>query len=108
MEKDFFYCKPLQQATPEGPWFCAVPMGHNTLDRKLIEIFALADLSTDSISNHSLRATSISRMYNAQVPEKLIMEHSGHLSKERVRSYERTSTEQIQSICKTLHGCHHF
>ena len=37
-----------------------------------------------------------------KVPEKQIMERSGHLSKEGVRSYERTSTEQIQSICKTL------
>ena len=56
----------------------------------------------DGKSNHSLRATSISRMYHAKVPEKQIMERSGHLSKEGVRSYERTSTEQIQSICKTL------
>ena len=102
VEKDLFYCKPLQQVTNEDVWYCAVPMGHNTLDRKLKEIFTAADLNTDCISNHSLRATLISRMYNAKVPEKLIMERSGHLSKEGVRSYERTSTEQIQSICKTL------
>ena len=29
------------------------------------------------------------------------MERSGHLSKEGLRSYERTTTEQVQSICKT-------
>lgn len=102
VERDFFYCKPLQQVTNEDVWYCAVPMGHNTLDRKLKEIFTSADLNTDCISNHSLCATLISRMYNAKVPEKLIMERSGHLSKQGVRSYERTSTEQIQSICKTL------
>ena len=70
--------------------------------RKLKEIFTLANLNADGISNHSLRTTSISRMYHAKVPEKLIMERSGHLSKEGVRSYERMSSKQIQSICKTL------
>ena len=102
IEHDNFYCKPLQKFEIEKPWFSVVPIGHNTLDRKLKDIFILANLENDGISNHSLRATSISRMYRAKVPEKLIMERSGHLSKEGVRSYERTTTQQIQSICKTL------
>ena len=102
VEHDNFYCRSLQNSETNKPWFSAAPLGHNTLDRKLKEIFTLANLNTDGISNHSLRATSISRMYHAKVPEKLIMERSGHLSKEGVRSYERTSSKQIQSICKTL------
>ena len=51
-------------------------------------------------TNHNLRATSISRMYEASVPEKIIMERSGHLSK--VRCYERTSAEQVKSLCNIL------
>ena len=101
MEKDIFYCKPIKKKKDEKLWYCAVSLGHNTLDKKLKEIFALANLDPDGKSNHSLCATSISRTYYVNVPEKLIMERSGHLSKEGLRSYERTTTEQVQSICKT-------
>ena len=46
-----------------------------------------------NVSNHSLRATSISRLYRASIPENVIMERSGHLSTDGVRSYECTSVE---------------
>jgi hypothetical protein len=32
----------------------------------------------------------------------MIMERSGHYSKEELRSYERTSTKQVKSLCDTL------
>ena len=53
-------------------------------------------------SNHSLCATSISRLYSAGVPEKLIMERSGHLSKEGVRGYERNSEQQDKAMSDLL------
>ena len=68
----------------------------------LKEILMKAGLSSEHKSNHSLRVTSISRMYQQAIPEKMIMERSGHLSKEGVRSYERTSSEQVRSLCETL------
>lgn len=68
----------------------------------LKEIFNDGDLDSTNISNHSLRATSITRMYQASVPEKLIMERSGHLTKEGLRSYEHTSSLQAQSVCNVL------
>ena len=54
-----------------------------------IEMYAknyihLAGLDYTNKSNQSLRVTSISRMYKASVPEKIIMERSGHLSKDGV------------------------
>ena len=95
--KDIFYCKPLKVIKNKSqPWFTAVPIGHNTLSSKLKSIFTEAELSTENKSNHSLRATAISRMYRASIPEKVIMERSGHLTKEGVRSYERTSVEQVK------------
>ena len=42
-------------------------------------------------TNHSLTATSITRMYEGGVPENLISEKSGHRSLKGLRSYERTS-----------------
>ncbi|XP_019858244.1 PREDICTED: uncharacterized protein LOC109586489 [Amphimedon queenslandica] len=40
-------------------------------------------------TNHSLRATAVSRMYNSGVPEKIISDKSGHRSLEALRLYER-------------------
>ena len=72
------------------------------LNSKLKEMFETAGLSTAQKTNHSLRATSISRMFHAKVPEKIIMERSGHLTKEGVRSYERTTTEIL--VIKAAHS----
>ena len=101
-EADLFYCRPLKKFEKSAYWYSSSPLGHNTLDKKLKLIFDRAKISSARKSNHSLRATSISRLYQAEVPEKLIMERSGHLTKEGLRSYERTSSEQLQSVCKTL------
>lgn len=44
-------------------------------------------------TNHSLRATTATRMYSAELPEELICEKTGHRS-EAVREYKRTSNIQ--------------
>ena len=41
-------------------------------------------------------------MYMTSVPEKVIMERSGHLTKEGVRSYQQTSFEQVKQVSPTL------
>ena len=74
--------------------------------RKLKEMFISAALDSLGISNHSLRATSVSRMDNEGVPEKLLTERSGHLSRAGVRLYERTSSlqqKQFQILCHQFH-----
>ena len=101
LEKDCFYCRPKRcgsSAVPDGPWYDNQPVGHNVLKKKLKEMFESAGLQAETKSNHSLRATGISRLYSAGVPEKLIMERSGHLSKEGVRSYERTTAQQHRTV----------
>lgn len=101
--KTAFYYKPLSKFNPDSkPWYSSVPIGHNTLDAMMKNIFMKAGMEVDNISNHSLRATSITRMYNASLPEKLIMERSGHLSKEGLRTYEHTSETQHLSVCQVL------
>lgn len=59
-------------------------------------------MASEGIHNHSLRATGISRLYNGGVPEKLIMERSGHLSISGVRSYERTSELQKKEVSQLM------
>ena len=53
-------------------------------------------------TNHSLRATSATRLYAAGTDEQLIMERTGHRSIKGVRSYKRTSEEQEQGISDIL------
>ena len=103
-QKDLFYCKPMPKTPkdPNSPWYYALPIGHNQLQKMLKHMCSQAEIDTTLKSNHSLRATSISRLYNASVPEKTIMEKSGHLSKEGLRLYEHTSIQQKQEVCTTL------
>ncbi len=54
-------------------------------------------------SNHSLRATSASRLYEAGVDEQLIQERTGHRSN-AVRGYKRTSSKLQQQVTQTLYG----
>jgi phosphopantothenoylcysteine synthetase/decarboxylase len=67
-------------------------------------MFDSAGLDGSSISNRNLRATGVSRMYSKGIPEKLIMERSGHLSTSGVRSYERTTDEQRKNVSDMLSG----
>ena len=79
-----FYLKPLVKPT-QACWYSQVPLGHNRL----------ANIVSDKQAgihgfpiNHSLRATSATRLYLAGADEQLIMERTGHQS---VYSYKRTS-----------------
>ena len=56
----------------------------------------LAKLSYE-YTNHSLCATAISRMFASGLPEKVIIEFTGHRSSKALRQYERTSTAQEQA-----------
>ena len=48
-------------------------------------------------TNHSLRATGVSELFEAGVPEKIIKERTGHRSLEALRLYERTTSNQHQA-----------
>ena len=105
-QRDIFYMKPRGSIphSPADPWYTNVPLGHNSLGTFLKRILSEAGVDTTNKSNHSLRATAISRMYQRNVPEKLIMERSGHLSRDGVMSYERTTAAQQKALCATLSG----
>ena len=91
-EEDFFYARPLPVAPsdPSKPWFYARPVGKNMLNSALKDMCAEAGNSGHK-TNHSLRATGASEMFEAGVPEKIIKERTGHRSLEALRLYERTT-----------------
>ena len=53
-------------------------------------------------TNHSLRATAATRLFHAGIDEQLIMERTGHHSVDGVRSYKRTSQQQVKVLSDVL------
>ena len=106
LEKDCFYCQLKRSEAmiyhQKLRGMTTNQLGTNVLKGKLREMFQSAGLQAETKSNYSLRASGISRLYSAGVPEKLIVERSGHLSKEGVRSYERTTAQQHKTVSDWL------
>ena len=99
--KNAFYLKPLQKPKP-GCRFSAKPLGRNTLEETVARFCNDAAISGFK-TNHSLRATTATRLYQAGVDEQLVMERTGHRSL-GVRSYKRTSQLQQESLPGILNG----
>ncbi|KAK6167947.1 hypothetical protein SNE40_021868 [Patella caerulea] len=55
-------------------------------------------------TNHSLRATTATKLFQQGVDEQLIMARTGHRSVEGVRSYKRISFEQNKVLSNILNG----
>ena len=103
LKNNDFYLRPL--AVPCGNvWYSCQPIGKNKLTTIVGDMAEKAGIP-GKITNHSLRASSASRMYNNNVDEQLICEVTGHRSN-AVRSYKRTSDDKRKEISNTLYGKH--
>ena len=98
-----FYMQPVQKppADSSKPWFKNMPMGVNPLKTMMAKVSELAGLPV-KYNNHSLRATSASRMFQTGVPEKIVAEVTGHKSMKALRQYERTTEQQFQSVGSSI------
>ena len=99
-KRNSFYLQCLKKPT-EKVWFSREPLGHNALS-KIIQTMCNTAGIPGFRTNHSLRATSATRLYAAGMDEQLIMERTGHRSVGGVRSYKHTSDEQQQNVSDTL------
>ncbi len=86
-EKPDFYLHPMTKPTL-SQWYSDRPIGINTLHCTMKRLVDSAGFE-GRFSNHSLRASSATRLYQAGCPEKLIKEVTGHRSK-AVRDYQCT------------------
>ena len=77
------------------PWYQVSPVEVNTLKNMMSRMSALAGLS-NRYTNHGLRATACTRMFNA-VPQKVIAEFSGHKSAKALQKYEHTSPSLLRA-----------
>ena len=99
-KRNSFYLQPLRKPTQQL-WFSREPLGHNKLSHMVSKMCSDAGIEGFH-TNHSLRATSATRLFSAGADEQLITECTGHRSVDGVRSYKRTSEEQQQGISDIL------
>ena len=100
-----FYLKPLTRPTSKL-WFSKQPVGHNTLKNTVARLCKAAGIDGFK-TNHSLRATTATRLFHHAVDEQLIMQRTGHRSIDGIRSYKRPCMEQQQRISELLNSENH-
>ena len=103
IKQDYFYARPLLKvpSDPNEPWYASVPVGKNVLGSMLKDMCREAHISGHK-TNHSLRATGASELFEAGVPKKIIKERTGHRSLEALRLYERTTSDQQKAVSSIL------
>ena len=106
-EPKAFYLRPHVKIPIDKPWYINVPVGINTLKSILPKMSEEAGTSI-RYTNHSLRATSTTRLFASNIPEKVIQEKSGHRSLAGLRAYEKTTTSQERSVTKILTSIENF
>ena len=99
-----FYLQPLSK-TKGNIWYSKTPCGHNTLQRFVPELMKQAGFS-GYFTNHSLRASAATQLFENGVDEQLIMDRTGHSSKEGVRAYKRTTTKLCEVTSDILNSDH--
>ncbi|XP_041379334.1 uncharacterized protein LOC121391954 [Gigantopelta aegis] len=97
---DAFYFTPLKNVKKDA-WFSSIPVGHNTLQATVKRLCEAAGI-TGRKTNHSLRATSATRLFQANIDEQLICEQTGHRS-DAVRTYKRPSDRQKAEVSDFLY-----
>ena len=94
-----FYLKPKKKWSPgDDIWFERNPIGHNMLNTRFTKMCGEAGL-VGNFTNHSWRATAITRMFDAGLPEKSIMQRSGHRSIEG-SGHIREKTQITRLSCR--------
>ena len=84
------YLRPKKKPIP-SVWYCDQPLGTNKVGKTVKNLCSRAGF-VGKYTNHSLRAMSVSCMYQSHIPEQIIKEITGHRS-DCVRTYKRTSDE---------------
>ena len=98
-----FYLTPLVHPK-ENCWFKKAAVGHNKLADVVCQLMRSANIK-GYFTNHSLRATAVTRLYEAEIDEATIMECTGHRSTDGVRAYKRESRKLKEISSNVLNQC---
>ncbi|KAK6178295.1 hypothetical protein SNE40_013098 [Patella caerulea] len=97
-----FYLQPKSLKNVECKvWFTSQSIGINTLQKMMPRMAQIAGLN-GRFTNHSVRATSISRLSDAGVPTTIIAQHSGHKNTNSINNYTVASKNQQRANCTIL------
>ena len=96
-----FYVRSLERPNP-AQWYSNRVVGVNTLRKYVQEMLKSAKLD-GFFTNHSLRRTSTTRLFQAGVDRKLIKEFTGYCS-DAVDQYQITSDTQRENMSKSIDG----
>jgi integrase len=61
-----------------------------------------SEANIEGKTNHSLRATGATTLFQKNVPERVIQKVTGHRSLDALRSYEKISTAQHEDVSKIM------
>ena len=95
------YLRPKKLAGPKV-WYCDQSYGVNKVRTAVKEMCRKAGI-VGRFTNHSLRATCATRMYENNVPKQIIKETTGHVS-DCVRVYKRTSEDLKRNASEKVTG----
>ena len=99
-------CKKLYLRCRKYPvpsvWYCDQPYGINKINANVKEICKEGGIMCN-FTNHSLRATCVSRMYDQNVPEQIIKQVTGHRS-DCVRVNKRTGDNLKRAASGVIAG----
>lgn len=93
---DAFYLKPIANPSSGKYWYYPHAVGHNILGQTVKRLCQKAGIK-GHFTNHSLRATAATRLFESKVDEQLIMQRTGHSTTSGVRSYKRIG-EKLKNI----------
>ena len=79
-----------------------MPLGHNKLNSRVKTMMSEAGVE-GYYTNHSLRATVVSRLFQNDVDDKLIKGVTGHRS-DALQGYKRETEEQLLKVSKIVQG----
>ena len=94
-----FYLQPKKKFNPQV-WYLDRPAGENKL-REVVKDLCESAGFPGFFTNHSLRSTSTTTLYQNNVDEQIIQEITGHRSL-AVRSYKRTSNSQRKAASNMI------
>ena len=98
--KDVFYLKPLV-SPQEHCWYSARPVGHNLLSDTVKRLCNQVGVS-GHFTNHSLRRTCATRLFQSGIDEQQIMSVTGHRSIDAVRVYKEMPHDQEEQLSKII------
>ena len=97
---DVFYLQPVRKVRSDY-WYQARPIGHNVLG-KTVKRLCNEVGESGYYTNHSLRRTCATRLFQKGVEEDKIMSITGHRSTKAVRVYKEMSHEQEEQLCDLI------